>query len=301
MQEPVYIQQLTNAIRTVAEITLSNLNMDAKTLTVSGTPAQVSMAAWMFAAMDQPTPPNPATQEYRPAGSVNDVVSMLYLTHPQTPTSFQEIVNAMRMIPEMTQVFPYSPQNAVMIRGTDSQVAMTEWLFQQLNVPAGVQPVQSPAVHQYATPGVANDQVQVLFPTDSWNVLSLQQIANTLRVITQLTKVMQCNATGAVSVRGPTATVALAAWLFSQLDQAPPASAAAPQEFQMPGGADDVTQVVHLAPATTPESTVNIVKALRAAMKAPIFPDDIFNAVTLRGTADQIAAADALIKQMNQP
>jgi hypothetical protein len=298
-QGAVSIQQLTNAIRTVAEITQSTLKMDAKSLAVSGTPAQIAMAAWMFTAMDQPTPAIPATQEYRPAGSVDDVVGIVYLTHPQTPTSFQEIVNSVRAIPEITKAFPYSLQNAIAMRGTDSQVAMAEWLFHQLDAAAGVQPVQSSSARQYATPGTANDEVQVLFLTHAWDVMRLQQLANTLRVITQLTNVFQCNATGAISVRGPTATVALAAWLFSQLDQAPSASAAAPRSFQMPGGSDDVTQVFYLAPATTPKTTVNIVNALRAAMKAPIFPDDIFNAVTLRGTAAQIAAADSLIKQMN--
>ena len=128
---------------------------------------------------------------------------MVYLTHPQTLASFQEIVNSVRAIPEITKAFPYLLQNAIVMRGTDSQVAMAEWLFHQLDAAAGVQPVQSSSARQYATPGVANDEVQVLFLTHAWDVTKLQQIANTLRVITQLTKVFQCNATGAVSVRRP--------------------------------------------------------------------------------------------------
>jgi hypothetical protein len=148
-QSPVDIQQVTNTIRTVGEITQAFLNSDAKTLTVSGTTAQIALAAWMFSVMDQPAPANLATQEYRPAGSVNDVVRMLYSTHPQTPTSFQEIVNAVRTIPEMTKVFPYSAQNAIVMRGTDNEAAMAEWLFHQLDLPAGMQPVQNPTAHQY--------------------------------------------------------------------------------------------------------------------------------------------------------
>jgi hypothetical protein len=300
-QTMVDIQQITNAIRTVGEITQATLDISSKTLTVTGTPAQIAMAQWIFTALDQPAPANQATQQYRPAGSVNDVTNILYLTQPRTAQSFQEIVNAVRTIPEITKVFPYSAQNAIVMRGTDTQAGMGEWLFHQLDVPAGVQPAQSPIAHQYASPGAANDQLQVLFLAHPWSVQSVQQITNTLRVIPQLTKVFPCNATGVVSVRGPTATVALAAWLFSQLDQAPPSSAPAPQEFRMPGGADDVTQMFYLTPATTAEALMSIVTTLRATPRLIVFPDDIWNAVTLRGTATQIAAADSLIKQMNQP
>lgn len=120
-QSPIGIQEITNAIRSVGEITQAYLDTNAKTLTVAGTPTQLATAAWMFTTLDQPAPANQATQEFRPAGSVNDVVRVLYSTHPQTPVSLQEIVNSVRTIPEMTRLFPYSMQNAVVLRGTESQ------------------------------------------------------------------------------------------------------------------------------------------------------------------------------------
>ena len=229
------------------------------------------------------------------------MIRIFYQTHVQGPQNFQEIVNAVRTIPEITKIFPYFGQSAVVMRGTDNQAAMTAWLFHQLDVPYGLQPVQSLPAHQYLSPGAANDEVQVLFLTHPWSPQSMQQIVNTLRVIPQLTKVLPCTSTAAVSVRGPTATVALAAWLFSQLDQAPQASSPLPQQFQMPGGADDVTQVFYLTPATTGEAFKNIVTAVRSTVTQHVFPDDMFSAVTLRGTAAQIAAADLLIKQMDNP
>jgi hypothetical protein len=295
------LTEITNAIRSVALVTQASLNTAAKTLTVEGTPGQIAIAKWLFSALDQPAPSNRVTQEYRPAGSVNDVIRIYYVTHIQGPQSFQEIVNAVRVIPEIPKVFPYFEQGALAVRATDSQAAMTEWLFHQLDVPAGVQPVQSPTAHQYVSAGAANDQVQVLFLTHSLSPQSMQQIVNTIRVIPQLTKVFPCTASGAVSVRGPTGTVALAAWLFSQLDQAPQASNPAPQQFQMSGGADDVTQVFYVTPATTAETFQSMVTAVRSTVTKLVFPDDMFHAVTLRGTAAQIASADLLIKQMNNP
>jgi len=300
-QTPQALTEITTAIRGAAELMQASLNADAKTLTVDGTPDQVATAAWLFSELDQPAPSNRVTQEYRPAGSVNDVIRIFYQTHIQGPQNFQELVNAVRTVPEITKVFPYFGQSALVMRGTDNQAAMTAWLFHQLDVPAGMQPVQSPAAHQYASPGAANDEVQVLFLAHSMSPQSMQQIVNTLRVIPQLTKVFPCASTGAVSVRGPTATVALATWLFSQLDQAPQASSPPPQQFQMPGGADDVTQVFYLTPAATAEAFKSIVTAVRSTGPQLVFPDDMFNAVTLRGTAAQIAAADLLMKRMDNP
>jgi type II secretory pathway component GspD/PulD (secretin) len=306
-QAPVDMQQITNAIRTVGEITQAYPNADAKTLAVNGTPAQLAMASWMFSTMDQPAPANQATQEYRAAGSVNDVVRILYLAHPQTPVSFQEIINAVRTIPEITKVFPCVAQNAIVMRGTDSRIAMAEWLFHQLDLPAGIQPVQDPAAHRYVLSRADlpqhdnNNVMQVFFLVHPWTPASMQQIVNTVRTIPELTKVFQCTATGAVAVRAPTATLALAAWLFNQLDQAPRISILSPQEFQTPGGADDVTQVFYLGPGTSATSLQSVVNAVRATMQKPVFLNTTLNALVLRGTAMQIAAADSLIKQMNQP
>jgi hypothetical protein len=69
----------------------------------------------------------------------------------------------------------------------------------------------------------------------------------------------------------------------------------------MPGGADDVTEVFYVTPTTTTEAFQSMVTALRTSVTKLVFPDDQFNAVTIRGTAAQIASAGLLIKQMNNP
>jgi hypothetical protein len=283
----------------VGEITNATPDFSAKTLTVTGTPAQIAIATWIFGTLDQPAPANKATQEFLPAGTTNDVLRVMYLTHPQTMASYQEIINAVRTIPEITKVFPYSGQFAIVMRGAASQTAMAEWLFHQLDLTAGLQPPRSLAAHQYVTPGVTNDQVQVLFLSHPWTIQSMQEIVNAVRTIPQLTKVFPYIAAGAISVRGQPSTLALATWLFGQLDQNAPSSAA-PAEYQMPGGVDDVTQVFYLGSgnvATLP----GVVTAVRAASSKPVFPVTSLNALVMRGTATQVAAADSLIRQMVRP
>jgi len=59
--------------------------------------------------------------------------------------------------------------------------------------------------------------------------------------------------------------------------------------------------VFYVTPATTTEAFQSMVTALRTSVTKLVFPDDLFNAVAMRGTAAQIASADLLIKQMNNP
>jgi hypothetical protein len=298
-QAPIGIQEITNAVRTVGEIIYATMDANAKTLTVTGTSDQIALATWIFSTLDQPAPANRATQAFLAAGTTNDVVRVMYLTRPQTLASYQEIVNAVRTIPEVTKVFPYSGQFAIVMRGAASQTAMAEWLFHQLDLTAALQP-PSLAAHQYATPGVTNDQVQVLFFSHPWTTQRMQETVNALRTIPELPRVFPYVAAGAISVRGQPSTLALATWLFGQLDQAALGPAAAPAEYQMPGGADDMTQVFYLGSGAAP-SLPSVVTAVRAASQKPVFPVMSLNALVMRGTATQVAAADLLIRQMARP
>jgi len=295
------LQELTNAIRTVGEITQASVSFEAKTLTVGGTPVQIAMAAWMFTTMDQPEPANHATQEYRPAGSANDLLRVLYLTQGEGPQGFQEIVNAVRTIPEMTKVFPYTPQNAIVMRGTDGQIAMAEWLFHQLDLPAGMQPAGT-GTHDYRAPGATGDLVRVLQLTNAQSTTSFQEIVNAIRTIPELTKVFPSTSTGTVAVRGTPAKIELATWLFSQLDQASAPASQGMQEFRMPESGDDVTRVFYLTPNVTLRNFQDIIATLRTTSNIHrVFSDGSLRAVIVRGTATQMAAADLLIKQMDKP
>jgi hypothetical protein len=81
--------------------------------------------------------------------------------------------------------------------------------------------------------------MQVLFLSHPWTPQSMQEIVNAVRTIPQLTRVFPYVAAGAISVRDQPSTLALATWLFGQLDRVGPTPAAAPAEYQMPGGACD--------------------------------------------------------------
>jgi hypothetical protein len=65
-----------------------------------------------------------------------DAVRVFYLTHDETPQDMQEIVNLIRTEADIQRMFPYAARRAIALRGTPDQIALAEWLFNELDKPA---------------------------------------------------------------------------------------------------------------------------------------------------------------------
>lgn len=63
------------------------------------------------------------------------VVRTFYLKNTTTAQELQEIATAIRSVTEIRRVFTYNAQNAILVRGTVDQVALTEKLVQDLDKP----------------------------------------------------------------------------------------------------------------------------------------------------------------------
>ena len=131
-------------------------------------------------------------------------------------------------------------------------------------------------------------------------VTSLQEIATTLRTIGQVQQLSVDNALATLTVKGTADQIALAEWLIPKLDVTA-GSNPGPQEYRVPGDSDDVVVVYGLAHAATIQSVYDIATTLRTvaeiqkifAISTPI--------VTLRGTASQMALAEFLLAELDQP
>src|ERR1700687_2453673 len=84
--------------------------------------------------------------------------------HPTpTPTvqQFQEVATVIRTIANIQQVSTDNDQKSVTVHATDGQIAMAEWLFNELDNPA----VQTSVPHEYRVPGDNDDVVRVFYVT----------------------------------------------------------------------------------------------------------------------------------------
>ena len=108
-----------------------------------------------------------------------------------------------------------------------------------------------------------------------------------------------------MALRGTGDQVALAEWLFKELDRPVARAAAAPpavaHEYRMPGDADDIVRVFYLTHADTPRRLQEIAVQVRTTTEVRrLFTYNAPSAMALRGTAAQIALADRLIEERDR-
>ena len=116
-----------------------------KAIVMRGLPEQVKAADWLLSVLDQPAgvaPANAAGREYRLAPEAWDsrgglVVRVAAIAHADTAQALQEITNVTRSIADIQRCFPVQSRRVLVIRGSDDQMAVVDWLLQQIDGPGG--------------------------------------------------------------------------------------------------------------------------------------------------------------------
>ena len=258
---PQTMQEITYAIRSISELPQTSLQTASRSLTIQAAPSSQALADWLFQQLDAPqsAPPQDSQVDSYPALSgSSDQLRIFRLAHPAGAQAFQGIVNAIRVLPELTKVFPCFSKTAIAVRGTADQLAMAEWLFKQLDqLPP--QPGQTRAEQQFHSALSKLPEVRVMYYAHATTAPEQQPVVNAVRTIPELTHVFPVTAQGAIAMSGTADRIALAEWLFGQVDLSGPAMAAktsAAYEF-VPGS--DVAQVFFLPGSVMAESFQELV------------------------------------------
>jgi len=148
------------------------------------------------------------------------------------------------------------------------------------------------------TPGAAMDRVYNL--TNTQTPQQMNEIATVVRSVGDIRQVYAVVPQKVLTVHGTIGQIAVADWLVGALNRAAPESGT--HEYHVPGSADDVVRVFYLNHARTPQETQKIVTAIRSLTEIQrIFIYNSLSAVAARGTAAQIAFAEWLVNELNQP
>jgi len=295
-------QDLTNAIRMIADVRQASLAAESKTLAVRGTASQISMSEWLFRGLDQPagTPPSPAKLEYAVPGASNDLVRVFYITNNPTPPGLQEIVNAVRSVGEIQRIAVCNGPAALVMRGTVAHISLAEWLVQGLDKPALGTPWAS--ISQTLTApelwirGSSVNLARVFYLPYNATPQDLQESVNMIRSLTEIQRVAVYYRLRAIIARAAADQVALAEWLLDAL--AKPATEEAPVlKFDINSF---VTRMFYLKPTTTPQGLQEIATLIRTRANLPrVVASTAARAIALRGTVEQVATAERLIKEMD--
>ena len=281
--------------------------------------AQLAVIAFVCSvAAGQPAAQDSTVHQYRGPSDADLVTRVFYAAHLKTPQSLQELVNAIRTITETQRMFPNTAQQAIALRGTPAQVDAAEWLFRELDKPAGV---PNSGKHEYRAPGDADFVTRVFYLAHVKTPQGLQEMVNTIRTIADLPYMFPNTAQQAIALRATPAQAAMVEWLVNALDipqDGPPAAQRRPSVTypypeppkllssgaKNPGWApgDTVARVFYLAHIETPQGMQELVNTIRTIADIPrLFPDSASKAVVSRGTASQDTLAEWLLSDLDAP
>jgi type II secretory pathway component GspD/PulD (secretin) len=228
---------------------------------------------------------------------------VLQFAHTQTVQSAQEIAAVIKMIAGIMQVsLSTEPKPFTLtIGGAADQLALAEWLFVELDQPDPGQP--NPVMHEYRLTGVEN-VVRVYHAAHTSTIQELQELATSIRAITELRLLITENAQRAIVMRGNADQMAVNEWLLSQMDKPrnePIRHSATSQYFTVDQENRGVLQVFYVAHAKTFQDFQVVSTAMRTIAEVRSFAYNPSRALALRGSAGQMATAEWLFNQMDQP
>jgi len=128
---------------------------------------------------------------------------------------FQSLATSLRTIAEIRRVFTYNGRWAIAVRGTDSQMAMSGWMFDQLDQPG---PLPAGVPLQYQVPG-ADDIVRIFDLTLADNGPDLQNLVSQIKSSTNRQAALSFGKLNVLVLRGTAAQIAGAENLVAQLNK----------------------------------------------------------------------------------
>lgn len=293
------MNEMATAIRSIMDVRQLSVDEAQRTLTMAGDATQMEAAEWLFNELDKPAnrPPvtlgaaDPAVHEYRIPGGGEDTIRVLYAPNTVNVQQFQEIATATRSVTMIRRVFTYNTPRAIVARGTTAQIAMAAWLIPNLDGKL------ASAHLDYPNPTNPDDVLRILYLPHTATIKDFQEAAVNVRAIGDIRSLFTYNAPRAVVLRGTPAQAAVATWLANLLDQPPTAPKVNP-EYQIPGEIEGMVQIFYLPKSQTVADLQNTAKTVRTKTGARwTMTYNAARALTVRGTATQIAAAEQLLAQ----
>ncbi|MGB7760696.1 MAG: hypothetical protein WBL61_12760 [Bryobacteraceae bacterium] len=288
-------QELENAIRTIAG-TSRELLWGVR-LVVRGTTDQVALAEWLVKQLDEPSSASQEAAYDFQAGAPDTAVRVIRLAPIGTEQDFLETFYTIRWVEGVDRISSFSAQRALIVRGTTDQVALTEWLVNQLDHPAPRS--HQPAVYDQA--GTPEPAVRVFGLAEIDTKEGFEEITGAMRTIGESYRTYICKAQRALVMRGTADQAALAEWLLNQLDQpVPPGHGPAVYDYRA-GNRESAVRVFRLAQNDTPQDFQEVADAIRTVGSVSRLLVYNAQAVVMRGTADQAALAEWLVNELDRP
>jgi hypothetical protein len=244
---------------------------------------------------------NEAAYPGKPLDGSADAVRLFYLTHGETAQETQQLVNLIREMSDIQRISYYGDRRTIALRGTPDQIALAEWLFGRLDKPVDPQTVK-PAGYEFPAPNGAMESVRVLYFTQDERSENPQQMINLIRTATEIRRAHDYSPRGAIVLRGTAAQIALAEWLFGELNKPvnPQTNRTAAYQQTAPTGRSEAVRLFFFSRNETDQDLQEIMQMIRTmADIQAVNPYPPKRAIVVRGTPAQIALAEWVVSQLS--
>ena len=216
-----------------------------------------------------------------------------------------ELATVIQATADLRQVTTDPERRSLSIHGTPDQIALTEWLLKYLDAPPSASESNA-AAPRYQLPLSRKDEanvVGVFYLPHVETAQSLQEVATTVRSVSDTRRLFIYTARKAMVVRGTAVQIDLADWLVKELDQPAYSAGSMKREYTVPGPGfpDNVVRVFSLKPDVSPQRFQEIAKQVRVTTEVRrLFTYNAPRVITLRGTPGQVEQAYQMISEVNR-
>lgn len=222
-------------------------------------------------------------------------------TNKPSPKGLQEVATVLRTVANIQNLSIDSAAATITVTATPDDLATAGWIIHQLDqaVPANSA--------QYVMPGKSDDVMRVfhLNHISPDTPQQIQEILTVLRTVGDIQKVFNDTALSDLVIRGTANQLALADYIVKNLDIKPgTATVAVTPEFHYTDRftPNDVVRVFYLSHTTMPQQTQEILTNLRTVAEImKVFNYTPLNALTIRGSASDLAASEFIIRALDLP
>jgi hypothetical protein len=194
---------LVTAIRTVADAQRLFPYEPQKAIAARSSVSRMDAAEWIFHQVYPPAgqTPTAVSPDYPMSDAGRDEVVRVYRLDPGTSNAaLTGMVTAIRTVADVQRLFPLESQKALIMRAPAANVAVADWLIQELGKPADA---GQPAVkHQYNTPGVTDGVVRVFYLTNHGSTADLTALTTEIRTTADIQRIFPLGDHRAVILRG---------------------------------------------------------------------------------------------------
>ena len=219
---------------------------------------------------------------------------VLYLTSAMTAQEMRETATVVRTIADTREISIDDARKSLTVNGTPEQLALAEWLVNELN-----QPAKPMTTHAYPLPVAGTDAVRMFF-VFAQTPQDLQETVTLVRTVGNVKRVFISMAPRAIVVRDTPGQIAFAEWLVNDLNQ--PTQAGTKHEYRPPNSSNEVARAFYLSSVETPRQLQEIITTVRSlADMQRIYSYSARKAIILRGTVEMVGLAEWLIHTLDQP